>query len=179
MALPLAFYGHPSLRKKAQPVETISPQIERLAARMIETMKLNIGCGLAAVQVMQDVRLIVVCPDAQYENGRFTGGNPAVYLNPRLYDPSEEAVAMDEGCLSIPGIRGTVIRPRSITLEALTLDGTTITKHLDGFEARVVMHENDHLNGVLFVDRLSDKERRFLDKALRDLKKKHAASFRR
>lgn len=159
--LSLAYMGHPVLRKDAVPIETpIEAQTRRLAADMVATMVAADGVGLAAPQVKHGVRLIVFSlpaarldpdEDAPEEEDAVTA----------LVNPSFEPVSHDiafglEGCLSIPGLRGVVPRFHHIRYRGLTLDGEPITREATGFHARVVQHEVDHLNGVLFIDRMTD-----------------------
>jgi peptide deformylase len=97
---------------------------------------------------------------------------PQVLINPVLSDPSQESEEMSEGCLSIPALSAPVRRPLSIRLQATDLEGRSIDRRLEGFEARVAMHENDHLNGVLYIDRISEPEKRRLKVPLRELRQK-------
>lgn len=155
----LAYMGHPILRKDALPIETpITDEIRRLAADMLDTMTAADGVGLAAPQVHEGQRLIVfLVPSARLENGEETVEEvPSILVNPAFEPMSPELAYGLEGCLSIPGLRGIVPRYRQIRYRGLALDGTPVEREATGFHARVVQHEIDHLDGVLFVDRMTN-----------------------
>lgn len=177
MKLPIAYYGDPILRKKAKPVEKITDEIRQFVEDMIETVESLNGLGLAAPQVKSSLRIFIICIFKEDEEGNLERGTPEVFINPKLSLPSDEKNEFSEGCLSIPGISETVTRPSSITVEAMNLDGEIFTRRLTGMDARVVMHENDHLNGVVFVDRVQGKRRQNIDPVLRDLKKRFSAGL--
>ena len=175
MKLPIAHYGDEVLRKKAEPVEELTPEILRLIEDMIETMEAENGFGLAAPQIYKSPAIFIPpVPEIGLE-GREGAGEIRVFINPKLSDPSEELWAATEGCLSIPMVYAEVTRPVSITLEYTNRDGERVTEQFSGWDARVIMHENDHLNGVLYIDRMSKKERQQLEPALRALKKETRA----
>jgi peptide deformylase len=153
--LKIARLGHPVLRQVAAPIDPkqiTGPEIQRLIRDMLETMLEYKGVGLAAPQVHQPVRLILAAGDEDDE------GRPVVrvLINPEITPTTEEKEGMWEGCLSIPGMRGYVERPRAIELEAYNEKGKKIALSLEGFPAVVMQHEKDHLDGVLFVDKLKD-----------------------
>lgn len=173
MKLPLAYYGNPILRKKCLEIEEINEDIRQLIGDMIETLEEQNGIGLAAPQVKRDLRLFLtkVPHPSKDDPDQWEEGQVKVYINPKLSDPSQEAWEREEGCLSIPKIYVSVIRPYRITVEATDLEGRLFTEELSGLEARCVMHENDHINGVLMVDRIKGKARREIEDDLRRLKK--------
>ncbi|ADZ18922.1 MULTISPECIES: peptide deformylase [Chlamydia] len=153
----LEYYGSPTLRREADAILDITDEIRQLAQDMYETMVAHKGVGLAAPQVGESVRLFVMCVEGETEDGDLIFCDfPKVYINPVLSDVSEDLVLGREGCLSIPGLRADVYRPRSITVKAINLDGQEFTEHLEGFPARIIMHENDHLNGVLYIDKMEE-----------------------
>lgn len=167
----LIYYGNPILRKKANEVEAITPEIKAMVAGMIDVLeKTKSGVGLAAPQVGLSLRIFILRDEIQKEDGSWEFGPIEVYINPKLTEPSDEKIAMDEGCLSIPGLTATIVRPERITVEALDLEGKPFKKTCSALIARIIMHENDHLNGVLFIDRLSKKERNSLEEQLRAIK---------
>lgn len=170
MKLPLRYYGDPILRQKAQPVEAITEEIRQLCLDMIETMLAYNGIGLAAPQVGHLVRIFV--SNVAYEDGEGEVhlGDPVVYINPVLVEPSDSLVERSEGCLSIPKLYAAVARPLKITVEAMDIEGKSFTKECYGYHARNIMHENDHLNGVLFIDRIKGKRRTLLEPELRRIK---------
>lgn len=170
MKLPLRYYGDPILRQKAQPVEAITEEIRQLCLDMIETMLAYNGIGLAAPQVGHLVRIFVSNVAYEDEEGEVHLGDPVVYINPVLVEPSDSLVERSEGCLSIPKLYAAVARPLKITVEAMDIEGKSFTKECYGYHARNIMHENDHLNGVLFIDRIKGKRRTLLEPELRRIK---------
>ena len=173
MNLPLRYYGHPDLRAKASPIQEITPEIVKLAQNMIETMIQSNGVGLAGPQVGRRLRIFIRRFEGLNESGEYYLGEPEVIINPILSSPSKETVEMMEGCLSIPGIHVQVVRPKSIHLRYQNLKGEWIDEELNEFMARVTMHENDHLNGVLHIDRADPKEKARFDSQLRAIKQKY------
>ena len=160
----VARMGHPVLREKARPLseaEIRSPDIQRLIDDMFETMGEYQGIGLAAPQVYEGVRIFVAGNDPALPIGPMTddGLMPRfVLINPEL-SPVGRAVEADwEGCLSIPDIRGQVPRARDIVVRAFDRDGRRVEFNASGFSARVIQHETDHLDGVLFFDRMRSFE---------------------
>lgn len=170
MKLPLRYYGDPILRQKAHPIEKITDEIRQLALDMIETMLASNGIGLAAPQVGHLVRMFVSNLEKEDENGDLHYGEPRVFINPILSNPSSALVEVSEGCLSIPKLYVPIIRPLTIHLEALDLSGNSFLEDCYGYVARNRMHENDHLNGVLFIDRVKGKKRAQLEPALKRIK---------
>lgn len=168
----LVYYGDPILRKKAQEVEKIDEEIVKLVHEMDKTMMHYRGVGLAAPQVGKSIRLFILRDEYQNEKEEWVRGPLQVFINPVLKNPDTELVSMNEGCLSIPGIRANIMRPKKMVVEATNLKGERFTQEYEGLVARIIMHENDHINGVLFIDRLSKKERDQLEMPLRELKKK-------
>jgi len=143
-------YGDPILRRKAGPVSAITPEIKQLIADLLETMYHQVGIGIAAPQVGVSLRVIIV------DDGE---GGPLALVNPLITAQGGRAVA-EEGCLSIPGIFAPVERAEWVGAEALNGDGHPLRFSARGLQARVIQHEIDHLDGILFIDRL--------DKATRD-----------
>ena len=158
--LAIQTYGNPVLRRTATPVAAVTPELKKLAKDMILTMHRANGVGLAAQQVGRTEAVCVVDVPADYDTEEKGGPRlnpgvemPLVLFNPVITDASEdETSSMDEGCLSFPGINGAVERPWRIRVEFLDLDGTPRTQELQGYFARAVQHEIDHLNGTLFID---------------------------
>jgi len=163
-------YGDPSLRRTAEPVGDVTPEIRRIIADMTETMYDEVGIGLAAPQVGISKRLIVIAD----EEGR---GVQAL-LNPAIVDRGGEMTG-EEGCLSIPGVFAPVTRAAWVKVEARSVDGQPVTINARGLRSRVLQHEIDHLDGVLFIDRvdpmLRDRIKRKIKKeGLRDDASRHA-----
>ncbi|RYD42264.1 MAG: peptide deformylase [Verrucomicrobiaceae bacterium] len=156
-------YGHPVLRQRCRPVTKVTEEITTLVADMLDTMVDANGVGLAAPQVGVDLRLAVIDvshdPDCitflkvNGEDAELDSIMPLVFINPELAFGQAKEFGM-EGCLSIRGIRAEVRRPESVKATLPQLDGTVLEIETDGLLARALQHEIDHLNGVLFVDRL-------------------------
>ncbi len=148
-ALQIVMFPHPTLRHKSKPVRRVDDELRSTVRRMFELMYAARGVGLAANQVDLPLRLFVVNLKADAEEGE-----ELVFINPIISRPkgAEEA---EEGCLSLPGLYGQVKRPKQIRVNAYNLEGREIHAELDGMLARVVQHELDHLDGVMFTDRMS------------------------
>lgn len=172
MLLKIVYYGNPLLRRKCKPIAQITDEIRKLAADMIETMIAHNGVGLAAPQVGRDVRIFVMREEIMKEEGDFEFSSPEVVINPTLSQPSLETQTGPEGCLSIPGLHLEIQRPQSITIRYQNLLGESKEEKLENFRARVFMHENDHLNGTLTIDRVSSDMRKKIDPILRKIKDK-------
>lgn len=184
LALPMCFYGDPVLREPAKDIPTITRDIIELAERMVVTMRDEDGIGLAAPQVGQSLNMITIeifPSDPADEVASpipvvLTPGEmrllplmPLVLLNPRLSQPSEQQSPYLEGCLSIPGLAAPVLRPDYVHLDAQLLSGEAISLRCGGLLARVLQHEVDHLNGVLFVDLISDEDYAELEPKLKKM----------
>lgn len=141
---PVVKIPDPVLREVAAPVTKVSKKTLALADEMIRVMKKANGIGLAAPQLGHLTRMIVIAPQ---------GMKPTVLINPRITKSDREFVGQ-EGCLSIPGLYGDVSRPFSVTVAALDRRGKDVTLELEGMPARVVQHEIDHLDGILFIDKV-------------------------
>jgi peptide deformylase len=164
--LELRYYGDPVLRKKAAPVEKFDDELRELASQMIETMHNSDGAGLAAPQVGISLRLAVI--DA-------SGGEsePYVVINPEIVSSSSECEDSEEGCLSMPGISLKINRPSSVTVKAQNENGDFYTiENAEGLLARALQHETDHLNGILFIDRVSPVQRALLKGKLKKISEK-------
>ena len=164
MVREIVTYGDPVLREKCRPVGPATPEVRSLAADMIETMHAAHGVGLAAPQVGVPLQLAVVdvshdpaCISYLRVDGReasLADWMPLVFVNPSLAFAGER-VSDSEGCLSIPEVRGHVVRPAEVKATLTLLDGRTIVVESDGLLARALQHETDHLHGILFTDRVS------------------------
>ncbi|MDF2550332.1 MAG: def [Chlamydiales bacterium] len=168
----LIYYGNPLLRQKASPILSFDQDLRLLAENLIDVMFEAKGVGLAAPQVgvLQRLFIAVALPEGEEDVKK---GEPKVYINPELSNPGFETNFLEEGCLSIPKLYLEVERPSRITIKAYDLDGNPFVEELTDFAARCIMHENDHLNGVLFIDRVIPKERKKAEKFLRDIKKRY------
>lgn len=152
--LPILTWPDPVLSRVAAPVGEVTGNTRRLAGDLLETMYAAPGRGLAAPQVGQLVRIFVM--DVSWKDG---ARDPVVCIDPELLSASGETVPVDEGCLSIPGIATTILRPAEVRLAWTALDGARVTADLAGAAARVAQHELDHLDGIVTFDRLDPKAR--------------------
>ncbi|MDR2434953.1 MAG: peptide deformylase [Treponema sp.] len=154
--------GNELLRQKAAPVADIDDELAKTALEMIEALKEGKGVGLAGPQVGISQRIFVV---------HIEGDVPRVFINPSILETSQEMIKYEEGCLSVPGIWIDVIRPKSVKVQAWNEKGRPFTLETDGILARVILHEYDHLEGILFIDRLPElKRNRILAKLERKAK---------
>ncbi len=159
MNLKIVKIGNPILRGKTSPIPAkrlASLSLKGLIKDMVSTMRHAQGVGLAANQVDQGLRVMVMECRGNKRYPRVASFPLQVYLNPKITHYSTRREKGWEGCLSIPGFRGLVPRSSKITFEALTLEGRKVRRTVSGFEARVVQHEVDHLNGFFYVDRMPD-----------------------
>lgn len=175
MILPIQAYGSPILRQKTVPVEADSPALQRLLDDMIETMHGAHGIGLAAPQVGRSERVFVADLSSMADELRRELGEvppyalgPMAFINPEILDIDEDsACSYEEGCLSIPDVRETVVRPDHLRVRWLDRTFEPHEAEIFGIFARVFQHELDHLDGILFIDRLSPLRRRLLGRRLR------------
>lgn len=171
--LPLAYYGAAVLRQKAEAIPRVTSEIQDLVIDMVETMDAFNAMGIAAPQVYSPLRLFVIRkPIEEPDTGRLDLGAVEVFINPTLSAPSAAAWSAPEGCLSIPNLRASVERPKEITVEYTSLEGQRCTQRFTGWEARVIMHENDHINGVLFVDRMDSEEKKKSASVLKNIEQR-------
>ncbi|HZI31661.1 MAG TPA: peptide deformylase [Candidatus Binatia bacterium] len=178
MILEIVKYGHPALRQKGARIENITPEIKRLIADMFETMEENHGVGLAAQQVgvakqltVIDVRAVTDRPSTLELDGKPADPAsimPLVLINPEI-SPVGEPVTGGEGCLSFPEIFAEISRPGTVDVKALDAKGKPIAFRCGGLLARAVQHETDHLNGILFIDRMDKKTKQELQPELDEL----------
>jgi peptide deformylase len=154
-------YGNSALRKKAKKVKAVTEEIKQLAIDMVETMYEESGVGLAAEQVGRDESMFVIDilppPESLKYTERFTEDNikmPLIVINPVITEQEGECVCK-EGCLSVPGITASITRSEKVTLQYLDLNGESQILKAEGLLADAIQHENDHLNGILIVDRMT------------------------
>ncbi len=138
----------PILNKKTSPLKKIDQETVELVAEMLSTCRKANGIGLAAPQVGKSIRLCII-------NLEHIGLPPFALVNPKITKKSWRKVEMEEGCLSIPGIYGMVKRPEKVTVDAQNLDGKEISFKADGLLSRVIQHEIDHLDGILFTSKMT------------------------
>jgi len=147
-------YGDATLRRKAKPIDTIDDEVRNLCQLMVEVMIRENGVGLAAPQIGISKRIFVMDADDELY----------IFINPELVELSEETEEVREGCLSVPGVNAMLARSTRAVVEGLNLDGERIRLEGEGIIARAIQHEMDHLNGNLYLDRLSTARRQSLIK---------------
>lgn len=161
--IPIKIYGESVLRKRAKEVERVDDKIRRLAKEMVETLKDASGMGLAANQVGEAIRMIVV------DRSLFKADDsPLILINPEIVSIQGEQT-QEEGCLSFPGTFADVTRPMKLKIRAVDLNEKLLIIEAEGLLSRVLAHEIDHLNGILFIDRLSSIKRKLLSRKLKKL----------
>lgn len=153
--------GDEVLHKTAAPVENIDEELERFTTAMFEAMYRGNGIGLAAPQVAE-LRRVFIC--------HVNNDIPRVFINPEIIETSPELVTYEEGCLSIPGVYEDLVRPAFVKVQAWNLKGKPFTLDAEGMLARVIQHELDHLNGVLFIDKLPEQVR---ERVIRQYGRRH------
>lgn len=162
MALEVLQYPDPRLKNKSEPITEITPEIKALAKEMAEAMYENDGIGLAAPQVGHFVRMVVIDLSGPSERSALK-----VYINPEIEVLDDEELESEEGCLSVPDLRSTVTRAAKVRVKALDLDGNPFEEEGEELQAICFQHEFDHLDGVLFIDRISRLKRRLYDDKLK------------
>ncbi len=158
---PILKYPERRLREVARPIAQIDGKIKVLAEEMIEAMALAGGIGLAAPQLGEPLRLIVIDVNEDFH----------VLINPEVVEADDEKVVYPEGCLSLPGVEAEVWRPKRVLVRGYTLEEKEVELEREGLTARVLLHEIDHLDGVLFIDHLGEAKRRMLLKEYRRLQR--------
>ncbi|UCB52633.1 MAG: peptide deformylase [Candidatus Zixiibacteriota bacterium] len=162
-ALSIRTYGDPVLRKRAKEITKVDEKIRNLASKMLRTLKDAGGIGLAATQVGEELRIFVV-DRSQFQ----LEDSPLIVINPVVVNSRGEQTE-EEGCLSLPGTYADVTRPLELTVRGMDLDEKEMVIEAKGVLSRVLAHEIDHLDGVLFVDHLGSLKRRLLSKKLKQL----------
>ena len=186
MILPIVAYGDPVLRKVADAIDTAYPDLEKLITNMKETMYNASGVGLAAPQIGKAIRLFLIDAspfaeddDLSEEERTVLKSFNRVFINPKILEEEGEEWIFNEGCLSIPDVREDVSRQPKITIEYQDENFTIHTETLEGLAARVFQHEYDHIEGILFTDKLSTLKKRIIKKKLENISKgKISADYR-
>jgi peptide deformylase len=154
--------GNETLREKSLPVKNIDGETDKLLAVMFEMLDKHKGVGLSAIQIGVPLRLFIT---------KIGNDTRRVFINPSIIKTSEELADYEEGCLSVPGIWGKIMRPKMIRVQAWNEKGKPFTIDDDGILSRVIQHEYDHLDGALFIDKLSEVKREQLLKKYERMKK--------
>ena len=166
---PIAQLGEPILRRRAQPVEQIDSEVLELIDRLITTAVASQGVGIAAPQISQPYRIFIVAshPSDRYPNAPTM--EPTAMINPRIVACGREIAKDWEGCLSVPNTRGLVPRYRQIEVEYTTKTGAVVRTVLTNFVARIFQHELDHLDGIVFTDRILNHQDLYTEAEYRQL----------
>jgi peptide deformylase len=167
MAIELIHYPDPILKRRAAPLDVIDDGVRERIQEMFSILYRDRGIGLAAPQVAWSVRLFIA-----NTTGEPDPAEERVYINPRIL-LAEDEIREEEGCLSIPDVRGLVTRSRRVVVRAQNLQGRFFEEDATDIRARVIQHELDHLDGILFISRLSAADRFLIQKALKKLEKEH------
>lgn len=180
MILPIVAYGDPVLKKKAENIDKDYPELQTLIADMFDTMYNALGVGIAAPQIGRSIRMFVVdgSPFAETEEGEKLDPKAIgmedfkqVFINPVILEETGDEWSFNEGCLSIPNIREEVYRKEKIRISYYDENWEFHEDTFDGYKARVIQHEYDHVEGILFTDHLSALKRRLLNKKLTNISK--------
>lgn len=178
MILPIIAYGDPVLRKIGVDIDKEYPNLEELIENMKETMINARGVGLAAPQVGKAIRLFIVDAspfgeddDLSDKEREYLGNFKKVFINAKILNEDGDDWAFNEGCLSIPGITEDVFRQEKITLEYFDENFEKHTEVIDGMAARIIQHEYDHIEGILFIDKIASLTKRLIKKKLENISK--------
>lgn len=171
MILPITAYGHPVLKKVAEEIEADYPGLEELTADMFETMYEANGIGLAAPQVNRSIRLFIVDATSMADDFPELAEFKRVFINPYIIEEAGSVKTIEEGCLSIPNIRENVDRQENVVLEYYDEQWNFHEETFTGMAARIIQHEYDHLEGKLFVERISALRKTILKRKLQDISK--------
>ncbi|MCW8898132.1 MAG: peptide deformylase [Flavobacteriales bacterium] len=173
MILPIVAYGDPVLRKETEEIDANYPDLKQLIADMFETMYHSKGVGLAAPQIGLPIRLFIVDAAGFNEDGEAPEleGFKRVFINPIIIEEKGKEWKFEEGCLSIPGIREEVSRKPELTIEYYNENFELVEEKLDGLGARVVQHEYDHIEGVLFIDKINPLKKQLIKSRLNAITK--------
>ncbi|MET3037084.1 peptide deformylase [Chryseobacterium sp. NRRL B-14859] len=179
MNLPIIAYGNPILKQKCSKIQENTPEIQNLIDDMWDSMKNASGCGLSSSQIGKPLQLFIVDSQIIYENLEledqilyFEKNNKGIretFINTKIISHSEETWEDYEGCLSIPGLSQKVRRPWKITIEYFNQDFTQQTKTFSGLTARIIQHEYDHTQGVLYTDRLKPLTKKLMESKLKKI----------
>lgn len=171
MILPIYTYGQPVLRKVAEEIDQNYEGLDKLIANMFETMYNAEGIGLAAPQIGLDIRLLVIDLEPLVEDYPEFAGFKKVMINAHVIEEDGEEVSLEEGCLSLPGIHEKVARKSRIRIQYLDENFVAHDEVYEGFKARVVLHEYDHLDGKLFIDHVSPIRKQLIKSKLNNIVK--------
>lgn len=166
---PIYVYGSAILRQIAQPIEASYPNLKALIAEMFESMEQSDGVGLAAPQIGLSIRLFVIDASAFADENPALQGFRKAFINAQILERGKETISFNEGCLSLPGIHGDVIRPTSIRMSYCDENFVQHEEVFSGIIARIIQHEYDHIDGKLFVDHFSSIKKRLIQSKLKNI----------
>lgn len=169
MIYPIVAYGHPVLKKKAEEIDQDYPDLKQLIEDMFETMYESVGVGLAAPQINKSIRLFIIDAEPYAEEFPEAKGFKKVFINAEIYEESGEEWEFNEACLSLPGIAEYVSRKPKLKIRYLDENFEEHDEEYDGMLARIIQHEYDHLDGVVFVDRVTNLKKMLLKNKLKDI----------
>lgn len=171
MIYPVVLFGSPLLRKVSKNIEKDYAKLDKLIEDMFETMVVSDGVGLAAPQIGKSIRLFVIDANPMAEDDASLEGFKRVFINAKILEETGEDWGFVEGCLSVPEIREEVQRPSTVTIEYYDENFEYKKETFDGVKARIIQHEYDHLDGVLFVDKVSPLKKKLLKGKLNNIAK--------
>lgn len=171
MILPIVAYGDPILKKVAEEIEGDYPKLKEFIGNMFDTMYGSKGVGLAAPQVDKSIRLFIIDASPYKDEDESLDGFRKIFINPLILEEEGEEWNFNEGCLSVPGIREDVKRREKLRIEYYDENFELKEESYDGLAARIIQHEYDHLEGILFTDRINPLKRRLLKGKLTDISK--------
>jgi len=171
MMLPIVAYGHPTLRKKAVDIDESYPGLDELIESMFITMRESNGVGLAAPQINRSIRLFVIDASPYAKDYPQVADFKRIFVNPYILEETGREWTFNEGCLSIPDIREDVVRKSKVRIRYLDEHFRPHEEFFEGVAARIIQHEYDHLEGILFVDRISSLRKTLLKRKLNDITK--------
>lgn len=171
MIYPIVAYGDPVLRKKAEPISNDHPKLNELIENMFKTMYHSLGVGLAAPQIGMAIRLFIVDASPFSEDEPDAEGFKKIFINAEILNEEGLKWKFNEGCLSIPGVREDVERRQRLVIKYQDLNFESHTEEYDGIKARIIQHEYDHIEGILFTDHLSPLKKKMIKGKLTDISK--------
>lgn len=171
MVYPIVVYGSPMLRKMAKEIEPNYEGLKKLVDDMFETMTISDGVGLAAPQIGKSIRIFVIDASPMAEDDPSLEGFKKVFINPKIVNQEGEPWGFVEGCLSLPEIREEVSRPSMVQIQYYDENFTFHDETYDGVKARIIQHEYDHLDGILFIDLLSPLKKKLIKGKLNNIAK--------
>ncbi|MBK7226743.1 MAG: peptide deformylase [Saprospiraceae bacterium] len=178
MVLPVVLYGHPVLKKKATDIEANNPDLKEIIENMWETMYFAKGVGLAAPQIGLSIRLFIIDTMPYYEEKKINKGLKKIFINPEIIEETGKLWNFEEGCLSIPNIHADVERTTHVKINYFDENFVEHTEIFDEMNARVIQHEYDHIEGILFIEKINPLRRQLLQRKLEKLKKGiHSAKY--